>query len=435
MAYPARVSQLSTNQPVGGGSPPAFNVDGAVGPGLRAFAQALTDGDLASGDEVIAISEQVDGNGNPSGAWEMFRGVFTDATPDTLSRVTLLRSSAGAAWIDWSATGVNAVPRLSVVAEPEVIPPRAFTAKGDLLVGTGASTYQAKPASTDGAALGYDSGAGGGSTGMRGFMPGDGLVSDLAAGAWKIDYSSLLTTAPADGGAALMTYADSADGIPRARPLATPYAGSYAATFGFAMTWVGEVDGQIFTKNQRYDTSPGAQAFQLAGAGGSRMQFEDTGAGLNLKLSSWRNVNGHTYLEIANDDVSNRTFLIDIDHATGNVDVLSPLLKGGEIVVAEGSQISADKGFSGQSVARSSGPGLPADPAGGQFIALTGSADTEIPLISTNSGVMLYEVPSAIANVTLASGYVEVGTRPAQTCLLQCVRVNGTATATWSPSG
>ncbi|MCC7413324.1 MAG: hypothetical protein IT495_17040 [Gammaproteobacteria bacterium] len=76
---------------------------------------------IGSGNSSAFRAEKIDANGNPAGAWELFIGVVTSGAPNTLTRATLIQSSTGA-FIDWSATGENASPRISCVVDAIRLP-------------------------------------------------------------------------------------------------------------------------------------------------------------------------------------------------------------------------------------------------------------------------------------------------------------------------
>ena len=88
--YADRVKETTSNKPVGGGTPGAFNLGGAK-TGFQTFVAGV-----ATTNTCVACAQQVDANGNPSGAWEIFTGTVTAAAPDTLSRDTLISSATGA---------------------------------------------------------------------------------------------------------------------------------------------------------------------------------------------------------------------------------------------------------------------------------------------------------------------------------------------------
>lgn len=108
MATPYRVAIDASNQPTAAQN---YEHGGSALTGFLAPAAGLTDG-----QRVVLLAEQVNGNGAPAGAFEFIEATWNDSTTDFFSRDTLLRSSSGAL-IDWSAAGVNAVPRLRVLSE------------------------------------------------------------------------------------------------------------------------------------------------------------------------------------------------------------------------------------------------------------------------------------------------------------------------------
>lgn len=107
MASPWRIAIDASNQPTA-----AQNYEhGATAlTGFQSPSAGLTDG-----DQVVILAEEVNGNGAPAGAWEIVEATWNDDTTDFFSRDTLLHSSSGSL-IDWSAAGVDAVPRLRVLA-------------------------------------------------------------------------------------------------------------------------------------------------------------------------------------------------------------------------------------------------------------------------------------------------------------------------------
>ena len=104
--FHARVLEDASNQP---NASTAYNLSGTAETGHRSFASVMT-----TLFDCVVLAEQVDGDGNPGGAWEIAECTYTDAAPDTLTRDKLLDSSTGSL-IDWSAI---AVPRLSIVDRP-----------------------------------------------------------------------------------------------------------------------------------------------------------------------------------------------------------------------------------------------------------------------------------------------------------------------------
>ena len=104
--FHARVLEDASNQP---NASTAYNLSGTAETGHRSFASVMT-----TLFDCVVLAEQVDGDGNPGGAWEIAECTYTDAAPDTLTRDKLLDSSTGSL-IDWS--GIS-VPRLSIVDRP-----------------------------------------------------------------------------------------------------------------------------------------------------------------------------------------------------------------------------------------------------------------------------------------------------------------------------
>lgn len=109
--YPFLVREDAGNKP---NAATAYDCGGSADTGHRTFAAVM-----ANGERCFVKAEQVDGSGNPAGAWEIHLCTFTDAATDTLSKDTLYASSTGSA-IDWSAaTGIDKTPKLSIV-DPNV---------------------------------------------------------------------------------------------------------------------------------------------------------------------------------------------------------------------------------------------------------------------------------------------------------------------------
>lgn len=109
--YPYLVGDDAGNKP---DASTAYQLAGTGLPASRTFAAALSAGDIADGSELLINAYEYDADGNPTGAWEVVWCTFTDATPDTLTRGTLVASSTGSK-IDWSGSGENFSPRLEVV--------------------------------------------------------------------------------------------------------------------------------------------------------------------------------------------------------------------------------------------------------------------------------------------------------------------------------
>ena len=107
--YHYRIQEDANNQPTAAQN---YQVGGAT-IGFRTFVS-----EVADGDDVVILAEEVDGDGNPAGAWEICTATYeTSTTPDELQSRTLIKSSSGSL-IDWSAGGENATPRLSVINKP-----------------------------------------------------------------------------------------------------------------------------------------------------------------------------------------------------------------------------------------------------------------------------------------------------------------------------
>lgn len=124
-----RVFETTTTQGTG-----MLSLAGAQS-GFRAFRDAVS-----NGDEVFYLIEQVDT------AWEVGRGAFTLGTPDTLSRVQVLSSSAGGGAINFGA-GVKNVVAVTPGAElnqllnntPRLDRPNTYTDR-QVILGTGEAT-------------------------------------------------------------------------------------------------------------------------------------------------------------------------------------------------------------------------------------------------------------------------------------------------------
>lgn len=106
IVYADNVWEPASNTPAGGGSPASFNLSGTARGGFRKVSQGLS-----TTNSSVFKAFKVDGNGNASGAWELFIGTLTTGTPDVVSRDYLIASSSGS-FIDWSATGENVSPDL-----------------------------------------------------------------------------------------------------------------------------------------------------------------------------------------------------------------------------------------------------------------------------------------------------------------------------------
>lgn len=107
MSTPWRVEIDASNQPT---AAQAYQHGTTAPDGYVAPAAGLSDG-----DRVLLIADQIDGNGNPAGVFEVYESTWTSGSPSSFSRDVLVRSSTGSA-IDWSAAGVDEVPRLRVLA-------------------------------------------------------------------------------------------------------------------------------------------------------------------------------------------------------------------------------------------------------------------------------------------------------------------------------
>lgn len=136
MTTPYRVAIDASNQPTAAQN---YEHGGTALTGFLSPSAGLTDG-----QRVVLSAEQVDGNGAPAGAFEFVESTWNDSTTDFFSRDTLLRSSSGSL-IDWSAAGVNAVPRLRVVAALEGSPVE-LVAAGSFSTATQAIVVGVSPA-------------------------------------------------------------------------------------------------------------------------------------------------------------------------------------------------------------------------------------------------------------------------------------------------
>ncbi len=110
---PQRVVCDASNKPAS--SATAFNLSAS---GVTGFVLPVNSGEVVSGRTYKWLAEEIDGDGNPSGAWQTFYGVYTDAATDTISQATLDSSSTGS-FIDWSGTGVDALARISAIADAD----------------------------------------------------------------------------------------------------------------------------------------------------------------------------------------------------------------------------------------------------------------------------------------------------------------------------
>lgn len=107
MAAPYRVAIDASNQPTAAQN---YEHGTTAVTGFLAPATQLTDAET-----YLIIAEEIDGNGNPAGAWEVYESVWNDSTTDFFARTTFRDSSTGSA-IDWSSgTGINKVPRIRVL--------------------------------------------------------------------------------------------------------------------------------------------------------------------------------------------------------------------------------------------------------------------------------------------------------------------------------
>lgn len=112
--------QTASNQPTSAATD--FNLSGTAVSGRQGFVAAVGDGNTAT-----FRAFEVDGNGNPSGAWEIFEGLVTDAATDTLSRATILENSNGdTTALNW--TTIGSAPRIELVAEESYLPRRTQSA-------------------------------------------------------------------------------------------------------------------------------------------------------------------------------------------------------------------------------------------------------------------------------------------------------------------
>ena len=78
LRYADRVKEITGNKPAS--SATAFTLAGPR-TGFQGFAAAI-----GNNSRCVVCAQKIDGNGNPAGAWQVFVGTVTDASPDTLSR-------------------------------------------------------------------------------------------------------------------------------------------------------------------------------------------------------------------------------------------------------------------------------------------------------------------------------------------------------------
>lgn len=105
--------EMASNQPAS--SATAFNLAGAE-TGRQTILAAIGDDNSAT-----FIAQEVDANGNPAGAWQLFVGTLNDATPDTLSQDTIIASSNAGSAVDWSALSA---PLITAVVDDLRMPRR-----------------------------------------------------------------------------------------------------------------------------------------------------------------------------------------------------------------------------------------------------------------------------------------------------------------------
>lgn len=94
--YASRVKETTTSTGTG-----TINLAGAV-TGFQTFVSGIGDGNTC-----MYVIEAVDGNGVPSGDWEVGYGTVADASPDTLSRTTILESSNAGSAVNFAAGTKN----------------------------------------------------------------------------------------------------------------------------------------------------------------------------------------------------------------------------------------------------------------------------------------------------------------------------------------
>lgn len=85
----------------------AFQIAASGDTGYLSLTEAFSAGLIEDGDTVPYAAVAVDGSGALEGDWEEGIGTFADATPDTLTRTTVIRSSNSDAAVDFS--GATAV--------------------------------------------------------------------------------------------------------------------------------------------------------------------------------------------------------------------------------------------------------------------------------------------------------------------------------------
>lgn len=113
---PDDISFTASNTP---NASTAFSVAASGDTGYLSLTQALTAGLIADGDTVPYLAVAVDADGVPEGDYEAGVGTFTDATPDTLTRTTVERSTNSGAAVDFSgATAVRVSVALPTARQP-----------------------------------------------------------------------------------------------------------------------------------------------------------------------------------------------------------------------------------------------------------------------------------------------------------------------------
>lgn len=123
-------AEMASNKPASAAT--AFQLAGAE-TGAQTIVAAIGDT-----NQSVFMAQKVDANKNPAGAWQIFLGTVTDATPDTISQDSIIKSSTGSSAIDWSATGENSSPLITAVVDVARIGSRRIHSSGSI---SGSPTY------------------------------------------------------------------------------------------------------------------------------------------------------------------------------------------------------------------------------------------------------------------------------------------------------